>query len=137
MIPKKPAPDLIRGGYRFSETHVLGLDPRDHAPTIRWSEMALRSKVISLAATRAGRPASAARRHAVEVERTDLGGAAGLGAIEAREGRAQVGIEGLHATALSLGTGRRRLHRQGEDGQEREKEDAQRLHDVPRTNMVN
>src|SRR5262249_40715358 len=42
MIPKKPAPDLIRGGYRFSEKHALGLDPRacpgldpgDHAPTI-------------------------------------------------------------------------------------------------------
>jgi hypothetical protein len=33
MIPKKPAPDLIRGGYRFSEKHALGLDPRDHAPT--------------------------------------------------------------------------------------------------------
>src|SRR5262245_49838937 len=23
-----------RGGYRFSEKHALGLDPRDHAPTI-------------------------------------------------------------------------------------------------------
>ena len=34
MIPKKPAPDLIRGGYRFSEKHALGLDPGDHAPTI-------------------------------------------------------------------------------------------------------
>jgi hypothetical protein len=33
MIPKKPAPDLIRGGNRFSEKHALGLDPRDHAQT--------------------------------------------------------------------------------------------------------
>jgi len=24
MIPKKPAPDLIRGGYRFSEKIMLG-----------------------------------------------------------------------------------------------------------------
>ena len=31
--PEKPAPDLIRGGCRFSEKHTLGLDPRDHAPT--------------------------------------------------------------------------------------------------------
>jgi hypothetical protein len=35
MIPKKPAPDVILGGYRFSEKHALGLDPRDHAPTIK------------------------------------------------------------------------------------------------------
>ena len=50
MIPKNPAPDLIRGlapdlirglapdlirgGYRFSEKHAFGLDPGDHAPTI-------------------------------------------------------------------------------------------------------
>jgi hypothetical protein len=27
MIPKKPAPDLIRGGYRFSEKCALRLDP--------------------------------------------------------------------------------------------------------------
>jgi hypothetical protein len=33
MIPKKPAPDLIRGGNRFSEKHALGLDSRDHAQT--------------------------------------------------------------------------------------------------------
>ncbi len=33
MIPKKPAPDLIRGGNRFSEKHALGLDPGDHAQT--------------------------------------------------------------------------------------------------------
>ena len=33
MIPKKPAPDLIRGRNRFSEKHALGLDPRDHAQT--------------------------------------------------------------------------------------------------------
>jgi hypothetical protein len=26
-------PDVIRGGYRFSEKHALGLDPRDHAPS--------------------------------------------------------------------------------------------------------
>jgi len=25
MIPKKPAPDLIRGGYRFSEKIMLHL----------------------------------------------------------------------------------------------------------------
>ena len=25
MIPKKPAPDLIRGGNRFSEKHAPGL----------------------------------------------------------------------------------------------------------------
>src|ERR1700727_777079 len=31
MIAKRPAPDLIRGGTRFSEKHALGLDPRDHA----------------------------------------------------------------------------------------------------------
>jgi hypothetical protein len=40
MIPKKPAPDLIRGGYRFSE--------KIHAPTIKWSEMRDSKKVISL-----------------------------------------------------------------------------------------
>jgi hypothetical protein len=48
MIPKKPAPDLIRGGYRFSEKHALGLDPRDHAPTVKESEMMIRRRVISL-----------------------------------------------------------------------------------------
>jgi hypothetical protein len=31
MIPKKPAPDLIRGVQRFSDKHALGLEPRDHA----------------------------------------------------------------------------------------------------------
>jgi hypothetical protein len=40
---------LIQGGYQFSEKHALGLDPRDHAPTIKkQSEMAIRRKVISL-----------------------------------------------------------------------------------------
>jgi hypothetical protein len=44
MIPKKPAPDLIRGGYRFSEKIMLHQehDPekwipvfgKDHAPPI-------------------------------------------------------------------------------------------------------
>src|SRR5262249_46476780 len=34
MIPKKPAPDLIRGGIP-----VFG---KDHAPTINWSEMTIR-----------------------------------------------------------------------------------------------
>jgi len=29
MIPRKPAPDLIRGGNRFSVKHALGLDPWD------------------------------------------------------------------------------------------------------------
>jgi hypothetical protein len=36
MIPKKPAPDLIRGGNRFSEKHALGLDLRDHAQTKKY-----------------------------------------------------------------------------------------------------
>ena len=27
MIPKKPVPDLIGDGNRFSEKHALGLDP--------------------------------------------------------------------------------------------------------------
>jgi hypothetical protein len=40
MIPKS--------GYRFSEKHALGLDPRDHAPTIKESEMAIRRIAISL-----------------------------------------------------------------------------------------
>jgi len=31
MIPKKPVPDVIRDGNRFSETHALGLGPGDHA----------------------------------------------------------------------------------------------------------
>jgi hypothetical protein len=47
MIPKKPAPDPIGGGNRFSEKHVLGLDPRDHAPPIDLSGMT-RRKVIRL-----------------------------------------------------------------------------------------
>jgi hypothetical protein len=48
MIPKKPAPDLIGGVKRFSDKHALGLDPRDHAPPINWSEMTIRRKVITL-----------------------------------------------------------------------------------------
>jgi hypothetical protein len=48
MIPKKPAPDLIRGGNRFSEKHALGLDPRDHAQTKSQSGITIRKKVIPL-----------------------------------------------------------------------------------------
>jgi hypothetical protein len=44
MIPKKPAPDVIRGGNRFSEKHALGLDPRDHAQAKSWSGMTIRKK---------------------------------------------------------------------------------------------
>jgi hypothetical protein len=33
--PEKACPGLDPGGYGFSEKHVLGLDPRDHAPTIK------------------------------------------------------------------------------------------------------
>ena len=40
MIPKKPAPDLIRGGYRFSEEIML--------QQISWSGMTIRRKVIPL-----------------------------------------------------------------------------------------
>jgi len=47
MIPEKPGPDVIRAGYRFSEKACLGLDPGDHAPSIR-SEMTIRRKAISL-----------------------------------------------------------------------------------------
>src|SRR5215470_2339004 len=32
MIPKKLGPHLMRAGYRSSDKHALGLDPRDHAP---------------------------------------------------------------------------------------------------------
>jgi len=35
MIPKKLAPDVIRGGYGFSEKHALRLDRRDHAPSMK------------------------------------------------------------------------------------------------------
>jgi hypothetical protein len=48
MIPKKPAPDLIRGVQRFSEKHVLGLDPRDHAQTTIEIGMTIRRKVIPI-----------------------------------------------------------------------------------------
>jgi len=34
MIPKKPGPDLIRLGTGFRKKPALGLDPRDHAPSI-------------------------------------------------------------------------------------------------------
>jgi hypothetical protein len=40
MILKKPAPDAIRGGYRF-----FG---KDHAPTTSQSGMTIRRKVITL-----------------------------------------------------------------------------------------
>jgi hypothetical protein len=40
MIPKKPAPDLIRGVQRF-----LG---KDHAQTKSWSGMTIQGKVIAL-----------------------------------------------------------------------------------------
>jgi hypothetical protein len=39
---------IPRSGNRFSEKHALGLDPRDHAPTIGWSGMTIRRKVITL-----------------------------------------------------------------------------------------
>jgi hypothetical protein len=66
MIPKKHAPDLIRGVQRFSEKIMLkqehdpekacpGLDPgcaavcgRDHAQTRSWSGMTIQRKVIPL-----------------------------------------------------------------------------------------
>jgi len=32
MIPKKPAPDLIRGGYRFSEKIMLNRNKLDRDP---------------------------------------------------------------------------------------------------------
>jgi hypothetical protein len=48
MTPKRPAPDLIRGGYWLSEKHALGLDPRDHAPRMKYSEMTIRRKVIAV-----------------------------------------------------------------------------------------
>src|SRR5262245_8396231 len=44
MIAKKPGPDLIGAGYRFSEKPALGLDPRDHAPNMTSSEMTIRRK---------------------------------------------------------------------------------------------
>jgi hypothetical protein len=40
MIPKKPGPDVIRAGYRFSG--------KDHAPTITWSGVTIRREVITL-----------------------------------------------------------------------------------------
>src|SRR5262245_1578344 len=33
MIPTKPAPELIRGAYRFSESMPSGSTPKDQAPT--------------------------------------------------------------------------------------------------------
>jgi hypothetical protein len=48
MIPKKPAPDLVRGGNRFSEKHALGLDPRDHAQTINKSVIAIQPEAITV-----------------------------------------------------------------------------------------
>jgi len=37
MIPKKPAPDLVRGGHRFSETIMLKKRRRGHASTAQFS----------------------------------------------------------------------------------------------------
>jgi hypothetical protein len=45
---EKLAPDLIRGGCRFPENPALGLDPRDHAPTIALSGTPIRRKGIPL-----------------------------------------------------------------------------------------
>src|SRR5262249_25250009 len=42
-------PDLTRGGPRFSEKHVLGLDPRDHAPTITRARRRLEASRLALA----------------------------------------------------------------------------------------
>jgi hypothetical protein len=39
---------IRKTGYRFSEKHALGLDPRDHAQTERESGMTIRRKVIAL-----------------------------------------------------------------------------------------
>jgi hypothetical protein len=38
MIPKKPAPDLIRGGYRFSEKIMLQLKSMIPKSGYRFSE---------------------------------------------------------------------------------------------------
>jgi hypothetical protein len=57
MIPKKPAPDLIRGGYRFSEKIMLQQKS--------WSGMTIRRKVIPLwqhGAAAVARPGSAPMR---------------------------------------------------------------------------
>jgi hypothetical protein len=35
------------GGYRFSEKHALGLDPRDHAPPKIQSAMTIQPKAIA------------------------------------------------------------------------------------------
>jgi hypothetical protein len=61
MIPKKLAPDLIRGGHRFaafakpasagegrSEKHALGLDPRDHAQAKCYESTVILSDRITL-----------------------------------------------------------------------------------------
>jgi hypothetical protein len=42
MIPKKPAPDLIRGGNRFSEKIMLKQKP---GPALRYSALMLASRI--------------------------------------------------------------------------------------------
>jgi hypothetical protein len=39
---------IRKSGYRFSEKHALGLDPRDHAPSKIQSVMAIQHKPIAL-----------------------------------------------------------------------------------------
>jgi hypothetical protein len=43
VIPKKPAPDLIRSGNLVSEKRALTLDPRDHAQAKRQASAAIQS----------------------------------------------------------------------------------------------
>ena len=48
MIRKKPAPHLMRVGFRFSLATNAKRLPGDHAPTKSWSGMTIRRKVIPL-----------------------------------------------------------------------------------------
>jgi hypothetical protein len=60
MIPKRPAPDLIRGGYRFSEKIMLRAEVRPNSLASMWAIKNRRKSAMPRA--------EQYRQHALEAE---------------------------------------------------------------------
>src|SRR5438105_13537073 len=98
---------IRKSGYRFSEKHAVGLDPRDHAQSRTWSAIVIQSGTIALTARRS---IQLALRHRC-LEGRDFGGSRRL----AVEGQHVAFSRNDHAIAVADGAfedhlGQRILH---------------------------